>query len=447
MADVWVILLAGSAMVLVGFVAAQLFDRFRFPDYFILLAIGLVLGSGVIPMGGLDPRESLETVAPFLTKIALAFILFEGGLVLHFRGMGRAWGVAAAHTFAAMALATLGMWLVAVYGLGLASTTGVILALAFCGPSATIVLSFLPRVSVADRTRFTLTVEGVVGNIVAAVFVLLLVNSPGAVTEFAAVAAYAVPLLLAVVLAWATGEAWALAVGRRGVPSFAFMTSVALAVLLYAVGEGLLDGNGGLAAFVFGLVLGHRRVLAAPANGSPSARGLQEFHRELVFLLRTFFFLYLGMRVTITGVQWPALAGAVAFTAVFFASRAPSTAALGRVWRLPALDRRILQATVGRGMTDTVLILFAIAEGVIPPAEASLVTDLLFLVILTAAFASAVLVFRAERIARRAPAPAPAPPARAEAAPPLPEPSIPADLDRALSQFLADPLVKQGEID
>src|SRR3989337_3583646 len=118
MADVWVILLAGSAMVLVGFGAAQRFDRFRFPDYFILLAIGLVLGSGVTPMGGLDPRESLETVAPFLTKIALAFILFEGGLVLHFRGMGRAWGVAAAHTFAAMALATLGMWLLAGYGLG-----------------------------------------------------------------------------------------------------------------------------------------------------------------------------------------------------------------------------------------------------------------------------------------------------------------------------------------
>lgn len=445
MAEVWVILLAGSAMVLVGFVAAQLFDRFRFPDYFILLAIGLVLGSGVIPMGGLDPRESLGTVAPFLTTIAIAFILFEGGLVLHVRGMGRAWGVAALHTFAAMALATVGMWLIAVYGLGLASTTGVILALAFCGPSATIVLSFLPRVSVSDRTRFTLTVEGVVGNIVAAVLVLLLVNSPGAVTEISAVASYAVPLLLAIAIAWVSGEAWALAVGRRGVPSFAYMTSVALAVLLYAVGEGILDGNGGLAAFVFGLVLGHRRVLAGPAKGSPGARGLQEFHRELVFLLRTFFFLYLGMRVTITNVQWPALVGAVAFTAVFFASRLPSTAAVGRVWRLPALDRRILQATVGRGMTDTVLILFAITAGVIPPSEASLVTDLLFLVILAAALASAVLVFRAERIARRAPAPAPSAPAAAVPSPP--EPSIPADLDRALSEFLADPIVKQGEID
>ncbi len=445
MADVWVILLAGSAMVLVGFLAAQLFDRFRFPDYFILLAIGLVIGSGVVPTGGLDVRGSLETVAPFLTKVALAFILFEGGLVLHVRGMKRAWGTAAAHTFGAMALATLGMWLVAVYGLGLASTTGVILALAFCGPSATIVLSFLPRVSVSDLTRFTLTVEGVVGNIVAAVLVLLLVNSPGAVTDLSAIAAYVVPLLLAVVLAWIAGEAWALAVGRRGVPSFAYMTSVALAVLLYAVGEGMLDGNGGLAAFVFGLVLGHGRVLTGPATGSPGARGLRGFHRELVFLLRTFFFLYLGMQVTITSVRLPALAGAVAFTAVFYVSRVPSSAALGRVWRLPALDRGILRATVGRGMTDTVLILFAVAEGVIPPSEASLVTDLLFLVIVAAAFASAVLVFRAERVARRVPAPAPS--ASAVAAPPPPEPSIPPDLDRALSEFLADPIVKQGEID
>ncbi len=442
MADVWVILLAGAAMVLIGFIAAQLFDRFRFPDYFILISIGLLLGSGVVPMGGIDPRESLGTVAPFLTTIALAFILFEGGLVLHVRGMGRAWGVATAHTFAAMVLAISGMWLVAVYVLGLASTTALILALAFCGPSATIVLSFLPRLNVADRTRFTLTVEGVVGNIVAAALVLLLVNSPGTVTDLAALALYMVPLLLAVVLAYIVGEAWALAVGPR-TPSFAFMTSVALAVLLYAVGEGFLDGNGGLAAFVFGLVLGHRRVLAAPA--APGSRGLQEFHRELVFLLRTFFFLYLGMRVTIADIRWPALFGAVAFTAVFFASRWPSTAILGWAWRLPSLDRRILRATVGRGMTDTVLILFAITEGVIPPSEASLVTDLLFLVILAAAFASAILVFRAEWVARRVPVPAraPAAPVSAEGS----APPIPPELDRALSEFLADPIVKQGEID
>jgi NhaP-type Na+/H+ or K+/H+ antiporter len=224
------------------------------------------------------------------------------------------------------------------------------------------------------------------------------------------------------------------------------MTSVALAVIVYAVGEGLFGGNGGIAAFVFGLALGHRRKAVARAATTDPTRGLQDFHRELVFLLRTFFFLYLGLRVNVGGFTVTAILGAAAFVAVFWISRIPSTAVLGRAWRLPRLDRRIVRATVARGMTDTVLILYAIAAGVIPPSEAALATDLLFLVVLVAAFASAVLVFAAERAARlearealRTKAPATTP---AAAAAPLPR-----ELDRAMSEFLADPIVRHGEID
>ena len=52
MADPWVFLLAGASLVLLGFAAAQIFDRFRVPDYFILMALGLLLGSGLLPLGG-----------------------------------------------------------------------------------------------------------------------------------------------------------------------------------------------------------------------------------------------------------------------------------------------------------------------------------------------------------------------------------------------------------
>lgn len=143
------------------------------------------------------------------------------------------------------------------------------------------------------------------------------------------------------------------------------MTSVAVAVALYAIGESpYFGGKGGLAAFVFGLVLGHRRALAPPRPAPAGSRGLQEFHRELVFLLRTFFFIYLGMRVQITSITFTAVFGAIAFTTVFFASQWPSTAVLSRAWKLPALDSRILRAAVARGMTDTVLILYAISVGV-----------------------------------------------------------------------------------
>ncbi len=216
MADVWVFLLAGASLVLLGFAAAQVFDRFRIPDYFILMALGLLLGSGLLPLGGLDPRASLASVAPLLTSIALAFILFEGGLVLHVRGMGEAWAVAALHTAVAMALSMAGMWLVATQLLGLTSMTALLLALAFCGPSATIVLSFLPRSGVEARTRFTLTVEGVMGNIVATILVLLLIRLPADPAASLAWAPFLMNVGATVIVAFVVGEGWTRAVRDRG---------------------------------------------------------------------------------------------------------------------------------------------------------------------------------------------------------------------------------------
>ena len=450
MADIWLTLLAGAGLVLIGFIAAQVFDRFRFPDYFILMSIGLVVGSGLIPLPFV-PRDSLATIAPYLTNVAIAFILFEGGLILHVRGMKKAWGLVALHTGVAMALSLAGVWYVGTALLGLASTTALIIGLAFIGPSASIDMSLLAQLRVTNKTRFTIVVEGVLGNVVAAVLVLLLIPfalNPGAASDTSAWVAYLFQVGGAVFVAYLAGRVWVLLVGGNRPRRFAFMSSVALAVLLYAVGEGFFGGNGGIAAFVFGLVLGHHHALAPQKNVEAAAgsRGLQEFHTELVFLLRTFFFLYLGIRVNLTGIALAAILGAIGFAAVFYASRWPSSTVLERVWNLPVRDRRILRATVARGMTDTVLILFAIEVGVIPPGEAALVTSLLFLVILVAALASALLVFRAERLTRleEARARVPAPAARAE---PGISPAGTAEFDRALADFLRDPMVEQGEID
>ena len=449
MAEPWVFLLTGGALVLLGFVAAQVFDRFRFPDFFILMAVGVLLGSGVIPLP-VDPRTSLATIAPILSSVAIAFILFEGGLVLHVRGLGKVWAAAGAHTVVAMAFSIAGVMVAGTLLLGLAPTTSLILALAFCGPSASIDMSMLTQLKVQERTRFTIVVEGVMGNVVVAVFVLLFINVSGLTTDEPSVLLYLAYLGVSVLLALGVGLGWTAVVGRRP-RRFSFMTSVAIAVVLYAVSQGFLGGNGGIAAFVFGLVLGHRRFLTAPKPapaGAAGPRGLQEFHGELVFLLRSFFFLYLGLRVTLRDIPVEAVVGAVAFVAVFIASRWPSSLALSRAWRLPSLDRRILRATVSRGMTDTVLILFAIEVGYIPAGrEADLVTSLLFLVIIAAALTSAVMVFLAERAAKKsaAVAPSPAPPAAPER---VEMPSVlPSDLDHSLADFLEDPIVQRGEID
>src|SRR2546427_2065848 len=281
MADPWIFLLTGGALVLLGFVAAQVFDKVRFPDYFILMSVGLVLGSGLIPLP-VDPRESLKSIAPILSAVAIAFILVEGGLVLHVRGLGKVWGAAGAHTVIAMALSIAGVVAAGTYLLGLHLTTSLILALAFCGPSASIDMSMLSQLKVQERTRFTIVVEGVMGNVVAAVVVLLFINVSGLSTDQPSILLYLGYLGASVLLALGVGFAWTHLVGRTP-RRFSFMTSVAMAVILYAISQGLLGGNGGIAAVVFGLLPRPRPVLVAPEPAPPGAagpRGLPDVHGE-----------------------------------------------------------------------------------------------------------------------------------------------------------------------
>ena len=123
------------------------------------------------------------------------------------------------------------------------------------------------------------------------------------------------------------------------------------------------------------------------------------------------------------------LLGAAVLVLVFAASRIPTTTALARSWDLPPSDARALRAVVGRGLTDTVLVLYAISIGVIPMEEASMVANLLFLVVLLGALVSAVLVVRAQAAPSRGPTsivPMPPPP------PPLDEDSMPSGPDPKL---------------
>jgi hypothetical protein len=83
----------------------------------------------------------------------------------------------------------------------------------------------------------------------------------------------------------------------------------------------------------------------------------------------------------------------------------PSSRYLSRLWKLPLADSRILRATVSRGMT-----------------------------------------FRAELLAKRRPAVPPAKAVPANVARPKAT-GLPADLESRMAEFLADPIVKQGEID
>jgi len=404
-ADPWVSLLIGGTLLLVGFAASLVFERYRVPDFFMLILLGLVLG--LIPFEPFGPRAvtNLEPILPVFTHLTLAFILFEGGLALNLRRSGRRRaGALAVHILVAMGLTMAATWIIVTQVLGLSSITGIAFAAAFSGPSATIVLSFAPRLGMSQRALGTIILEGVLGNVVAAVVVLFALQFPGATPGIEVLVPYLSRVGLAAAFGSLVGIAWRASLSGLLAFKFQYIATLALAVIVYALAEGFVDRNGAVAAFAFGLTVAFGRGEVARIQGA-AEEGLRAFQGEITFVLRTFFFVYLGLTIRLEVFTWAALFGALLLTSGFIVARVPSSVALGRAYRLTRRETRVVVGTVGRGLTDIVLILFAIQSGALPDSEEQFLLSLLPLVILTAAIACAALVTWADRTRVAPPAP------------------------------------------
>ena len=395
MADAWISLLIGGILLLVGFAASLVFERYGVPDFFMLLLLGVLLGHIPVEPFGSGMVAALGPILPAFIGLTLAMIMFEGGLSLNVARTGRGVGVLACHILGAMALTIVLTWFLATRVLGLSDLTGIVLAAAFSGPSASIVLSFAPHIGLSQKALGAIVLEGVLGNVVAAVVVLMALQLPGPLG-----AEGLVPFLsqvgLSASMALIVGLAWRTATESLLPFKFQYIATLALAVVVFAFTEGLVGGNGAIAAFVFGLVLGFRKRHSVAIEGIEGA-GLQAFQKEITFGLRTFFFVYLGLLIQFSSFSLAALVGAGLLVLAFIGARVPTSLGLGRAYRLDGHDTRVVIATVGRGMTDVVLVLLALESGLLPPAEGGFLLGLLPLVILLAAIACAGLLTWAGR--------------------------------------------------
>jgi len=421
-ADPWVSLLIGGTILLVGFAAYLAFQRYHIPDFFVLMVLGAVLG--VVPVAPFGPGllGSLGYLLPAFTNLTIAFILFEGGLSLRLQGDARTIGTMMAHILGAVALTMVLVWFLAARVFGLGDAASLVLAFAFSSPSASIALSFAPRMHLSDRAEGTIILEGVLTNVVAAMGVLFAIEWYGAGGTGSALP-FALQAAGAAAFATAIGGVWRLVGRRLQGKEFLFIASTGMAVVVYAAAQGIFNGNGAVAVFAFGVVLGYRP--RGPTDAALREYGaefrrpvdpLKNFQSEVTFALRTFFFVYLGLLLVSQLGSLSALIAGFAFTGAFLLGRAPTSLGIGRLLNLPRRERRVLLAAMGRGMTDVILILLALQSGAIPAAQGAFILEILPTTVLISAITCALLLVWADRtpppvLARLAPPPSPEAPA------------------------------------
>ena len=352
--------LLGGLLVL-AFVANRQYRRTRVPDVIVLLAVGLLLGPGL----GLLKAQQFQQVTHAFGALAIILILFEGGLELNLRETLRHFPGGLVFGFLAYAM-SLGLISLVVRGVLQVPWLSALLAGAVMGcVSSSIVLPVLQQLKLREPVRVTLLIEASLGDVLAVLTVSVLLDfaDGGGSVLGSLVGGFMAKMGVSLLLAVLTGWLWSRLLPWLSEQRFWNVLTLSAVLLLYAGAE-LAHASGLIAVLGFGLVLSNfpgidRRVvesaIGAEAVSPEHHQRVLTFHSELAFLVRTFFFVLLGVVVEFKGLRGYAALGLGALGALIVA-RWLAVRLSQWAWKsFDALEHEVILWMMPRGLITAVL--------------------------------------------------------------------------------------------
>ena len=277
-----------ALLLIVAFAANRLSKLTRVPDIVVLLLIGITLG----PILHVVHAHTFQGAIRILGTFALLLILFEGGLELRLRQ--------ALHYFPAGLLLVflsfgLSLGLIAVTGkylLHLGWTDSLLLGAALGSTSGTIVIPALQQITAPEPVKVTLTIESALGEVIAVLMVGSLLNAEGSRSLITGLATdFSHHIIISLALGFTAAALWWRIWPRiAGMPNTNIL-NLGVVMGVYAIGD-YFKGSGLLTVLIFGVTLAN--LPRTPHVTRQGARILA-FHAEFSFLVRSFFFVLLGV--------------------------------------------------------------------------------------------------------------------------------------------------------
>src|SRR5574341_354340 len=96
-----------GAVLILGYITSQIFERTKVPDVIILIFVGILAGPVLNVSSIVAPAPVLSSLAPFIGTLALIILLFDGGLNLNLFNVLSAFPQAAGFTLLVFILSVL----------------------------------------------------------------------------------------------------------------------------------------------------------------------------------------------------------------------------------------------------------------------------------------------------------------------------------------------------
>ncbi len=388
-------ILAIGVLVFLAHFFTALFWRTRIPDVLLLMSLGLLLG----PAFHLITPEDFGKVGSVMSTLALIVILFESGITIDPPVLARAVGPTVRLTFPTFLAAFTVAFLVSVYGLGFSHSFGWMSGAILGGVSVSVVIPLLKSMRIEQPLSTALVMEAAIGEVLSIVVLLSLVQGAdsGNIAPAQIAGDILASMLMACLIGVLGGFAWLLVLERvRQFPNSAF-TTLAFVFILYGIADEL-GYSGAITAFAFGATLTNHeylpwRRLTFLGGKQPGTleQGDISFFNEILFLLKTFFFVYMGASMSFRDVGY--LGWALVFCAGLYATRLIIVRALIPGQGL-AQDRVAASLLVPKGLVSAVLAGIPVERG-LEGAEA--IRDFAYMVILASVTVTAVMLALAHR--------------------------------------------------
>ncbi|MDY0200498.1 MAG: cation:proton antiporter [Bacteroidales bacterium] len=377
-------------IVFISHLFTGIFERKRIPDVLLLMLVGLVLG----PILGVISPEDFGIAGPMFTTITLVIILFEGGLALRFDTLKNSIKGTTALTTTNFFVTTVIVGLISWLLFGLHPVAGFMLGTILGGTSSAVIIPMVQQLRMNEASKTIVILESAISDVLCIIFALALLETfqVEEVKIGLIVGKIISSFTLAAVMGWLGALVWSILLNRVRTIRNTIFTTPAFVFIIFGIAE-MFGFSGAISALAFGITLANievfnvsllkRYIATEPISLNETEK---VFFSEIVFLLKTFFFIYIGLSIQLQNL-WALVLGLL-LTIIIFISRVPIVKFSVRK-PFATSDLTMISIMVPKGLAAAVLASLPLQQGI---EGGEFIRDITYAVILISIIFTSVLI-------------------------------------------------------
>jgi len=297
--------IVSAGIIFIGFFGEVFFKRTGISESLFLIFIGIVFG----PIFKIFPYSLTYTIIPYISQLTLAMIMFELGVLLNAKNMVseglRAIFRTVIYVFISLAL----IYVLFRYMLGWNAYSSALLASIVGGETTTVIVPYVAK-HIGDEALFAnITIESVLNSIFLIIVFYFVLDAFISSTpiSFLGLQTMATSLVSQISIGFfigiIAGIIWVEFMKAFGKINYLYIATIGYVLLIYAI-VNKLGGSAILAVLMLGILLSNSKQIFEGLGLKQEVDNsnlvyIRQFQGEISFFLRTFFFFFLGLVISI----------------------------------------------------------------------------------------------------------------------------------------------------